>query len=128
MFYNKTTFEEITKSINVLYEFYSVISKVIMNVFCRSLNVKRSMKSTSVFLLWEVFKSQKKLNNLNSCSKFMHRGQFNLHNKVLMSILKATSQRFGTQLRIQRRGQGNTNTNCCRQNSTSIIILCSHFP
>ena len=98
MFCNKTTYEEITKvhkrALRILLcDFHNNFECLLQNAECKTVHEIHLR-----FLLCEVFKSQKKLN-----PEFMQQVyasktiKFNLRNKVLMSIPKATSQRFGTQ-------------------------------
>ena len=98
MFCNKATYEEITKvhkrALRILLcDFQNNYECLLRNAECTTVHEIHLR-----FLLCEVYKSQKKLN-----PEFMQQVytsktiKFNLRNKVLMSIPKATSQRFGTQ-------------------------------
>ena len=98
MFCNKTTYEEITKvhkrALRILLcDFQNNYECLLQIAECKTVHEIHLR-----FLLCEVYKSQKKLNPEFMQEVYASKTiKFNLRNKVLMSIPKATSQRFGTQ-------------------------------
>ena len=98
MFCNKTTYQEITKvhkrALRILLcDFRNEYEVLLQNAECKTVH-----EIHLCFLLCEVYKSENKLS-----PKFMQqiyvtkKIKFNFRNKVLMSIPKASSVRFGTQ-------------------------------
>ena len=97
MFCNKTTYEEITKVHKrlrvLLCDFQSNYEFLLQSTECKTVH-----ETHLRFLLCEVFKSEKKLNPEFMQQVYVSKKiKYNLRNKVLISIPKANSQRFGTQ-------------------------------